>query len=88
MGIGVPKRSKLGPGDSPEPETKRTVCRFFSSGMCEYGKDCRFLHVMPEVSPQPPRLILADPRSPRNSSKPLPKRIVSATFVMSCAMLT
>ncbi|KAG8735494.1 hypothetical protein FRC10_010456 [Ceratobasidium sp. 414] len=48
MGIGIPKRSKLGPGDSPEPDTKRTVCRFFASGMCEYGKDCRFLHTVPE----------------------------------------
>ncbi|CUA68675.1 hypothetical protein RSOLAG22IIIB_08045 [Rhizoctonia solani] len=49
MGIGVPKRSKIPDGsESPEMETKRTVCRFYSSGMCEYGKDCRFLHIVPE----------------------------------------
>ncbi|CCO29726.1 hypothetical protein BN14_03745 [Rhizoctonia solani AG-1 IB] len=47
MGIGVPKRSKLSEGEA-EIEMKRTVCRFYSSGMCEYGKDCRFLHVVPE----------------------------------------
>ncbi|KAG8723234.1 hypothetical protein FRC09_004169 [Ceratobasidium sp. 395] len=52
MGIGIPKRSKLGPDDGGEPETKRTVCRFFASGMCEYGKDCRFLHIVPEDRPE------------------------------------
>ncbi|KAB5591541.1 hypothetical protein CTheo_5007 [Ceratobasidium theobromae] len=51
MGIGVPKRSKLGPEDD---ETKRTVCRFYASGMCEYGKDCRFLHVVPEPHDRQP----------------------------------
>ncbi|KAJ1303709.1 hypothetical protein OPQ81_008134 [Rhizoctonia solani] len=57
MGIGVPKRSKLGEGETPEMEMKRTVCRFYASGMCEYGKDCRFLHIVPEpadrVMPSP-----------------------------------
>ncbi|QRV95260.1 hypothetical protein RhiJN_23278 [Ceratobasidium sp. AG-Ba] len=53
MGIGVSKRSKLGPGDATELETKRTVCRFFASGMCEYGKDCRFLHTVPEPQDRP-----------------------------------
>ncbi|KAF8594613.1 hypothetical protein BDV93DRAFT_160508 [Ceratobasidium sp. AG-I] len=66
MGIGVPKRSKLGPGDSPEVETKRTVCRFFSSGMCEYGKDCRFLHVMPE----PQDLVESSPKANNDFGSP------------------
>ncbi|CAE6509100.1 unnamed protein product [Rhizoctonia solani] len=48
MGIGVPKRTKMPEGDPSEVETKRTVCRFYSSGMCEYGKECRFLHIVPE----------------------------------------
>ncbi|ELU37617.1 zf-CCCH domain-containing protein [Rhizoctonia solani AG-1 IA] len=58
MGIGVPKRSKLSEGEA-EVEMKRTVCRFYSSGMCEYGKDCRFLHVVPEPADQ----VQASPKS-------------------------
>jgi hypothetical protein len=47
MRIGVPKPSKRAPGDLPELETERTVCGFFSCGLCKDGHDCRFLHVVP-----------------------------------------
>ncbi|CAE7071210.1 unnamed protein product, partial [Rhizoctonia solani] len=59
MGIGVPKRSKVDEGEPTEVDTKRTVCRFYSSGMCEYGKDCRFLHIVPE----PVDRVQASPKS-------------------------